>query len=202
VVTQRAFTIWFTGISKSGKSSISAGVTDALRKRQLHVELLDSGRIRRELNRSLGFTREEITMSMIRLAYECRMLNRNGVVAVVGAVSPYRDARDHCRKEIGEFVEVYCRCPIDVLKQRDDMGLFERAERGEIQHVAGINAPYEEPIDPDVIIDTDQCSVDEAVNKVITTLEELGYVEKIEPASYTPEEEEMIRKRLTDLGYL
>ena len=199
---REVFTIWFTGISKSGKALISRGVADELRQRQMHLEVLDSGRIRKEINRSLGFSREEITTSMLRLAYECNILNRNGIVTLVVAVSPYRDARDTCRRAIKNFVEVYCRCPMEVLLKRDDTGLFERAKRGQIQHVAGINAPYEEPLNAEVVLDTDRDTIKESVGKVITTLEDLGLISKLEPATYTPEEEETIRRRLEDLGYL
>ena len=199
---KEAFTIWFTGISKSGKALISRGVANELRHRQMHLEVLDSGRIRKEINRSLGFSREEITTSMLRLAYECNILNRNGIVTLVVAVSPYRDARDTCRKAIKNFVEVYCRCPMEVLLKRDGTGLFERAKRGEIQHVAGINAPYEEPLNAEIVLDTDRDTIEESVGKVITTLEGLGLIDRLEPATYTPEEEEMIHRRLEDLGYL
>ncbi|MFQ5462006.1 MAG: adenylyl-sulfate kinase, partial [Phycisphaerae bacterium] len=136
-----AFTIWFTGLSGSGKSTIGKAVGDALKARGLTVEVLDSGRIRQKLNRTLGFTREEVETNLLRLGYECTMLNRNGVVAVVTAVSPYRDVRDQLRRDIGRFVEVYCRCAMDILMQRGAKTLFEKAQRGEIQHVAGVNAP-------------------------------------------------------------
>ncbi|RME40927.1 MAG: adenylyl-sulfate kinase [Planctomycetota bacterium] len=197
-----AFTIWFTGLSSSGKSTIASLVTERLRARGLSVELLDSGRIRQQLNRTLGFTREEIETNLLRLGYECRMLNRNGVIAVAAAVSPYRDVRDRLRNEIGDFVEVYCRCPLEVLMERGSRDLFERARRGEIQHVAGVNAPYEEPLKPEVLLDTDRLTPEESADKVIATLEVLGRIRKVPQAAYTPEEEEMIRRRLQNLGYL
>jgi adenylyl-sulfate kinase len=189
-------------MSGSGKSTIGRGVGDALRARGLQVEVLDSGRIRQQLNRTLGFTREEVQTNLLRLGYECRLLNRNGVIAIVTAVSPYRDVRDQLREEIEDFVEVYCRCPMEVLVQRGAGELIEKVKRGEIAHVAGVDAPYEEPLKPEVLLNTDQLSVEQAVTKAITTLEVLGRIRRTEPAAYTAEEEEMIRRRLQDLGYL
>lgn len=198
----KGFTVWFTGLPRSGKSTIARQVVDALRGRGLRAEFLNSAKIRREVNRSLGFTREAIETNLRRLGYECKMLNRNGVVSVVTAVSPYRDVRDALREEIGGFVEVYCRAPMEVLITRDSRGLFERAQRGEIEHVAGINAPYEEPLKPEVLVNTDVESVESCVAKVMKTLELLDFVDPVEGSGYTPEEEEIIKQRLHDLGYL
>lgn len=197
-----AFTIWFTGMSGSGKSTIGLTVGDALRGRGMQVEVLDSGRIRQQLNRTLGFSREEVETNLLRLGYECKMLNRNGVTAVVTAVSPYRDARDRVREEIGAFVEVHCRCPMEVLMERGARELFEKAQRGELAHVAGVNAPYEEPLKPEVLLNTDQLTVEQATKQVVATLKVLNLIEHVEGACYTPDEEAMIRRRLSDLGYL
>jgi adenylyl-sulfate kinase len=196
------FTIWFTGMSGSGKSTLAEQVREVLVGRGLHVEWLDSARIRRELNRDLGFTREDIEANLRRLGYECRLLNRNGVVAIVSAISPYRDTRDALRTELGRFMEVYCRCPLEVLVQRDDHGLFKRARAGEIKNVAGIDAPYEEPLKPEVVCETDREPVEECVYRIVRTAEILGYLKLGQPSAYTPEEEEMIRQRLRGLGYM
>ena len=110
---KEAFTIWFTGIARTGKSTIGAALGIALQSRRLTVEILDSGRIRKQINRSQGFTRREIVTNTLRLGYECKMLNRNGVIAIVAAVSPYRDVRDTIRDQVDNFVEVYCRCPME-----------------------------------------------------------------------------------------
>lgn len=196
------FTIWFTGITGSGKSTLAMMLKDALTGRGLASEVLDSGRIRQELNRSLGFSREEIETNLKRLAYESKMLNRNGVVAIVAAVSPYRDVRDAIREDVGRFIEVFCRCPMEVLLRRDDKNLFDRAQRGEVRHVAGINAPYEEPIKPEVLLNTDTESPDASVRKIVTTLQLLGYLPETPSASYTANEEALIKQRLADLGYI
>ncbi|MGB2986916.1 MAG: adenylyl-sulfate kinase [Phycisphaerae bacterium] len=201
-MSNTGFTIWFTGMSGSGKSTIGRAVGEALQARGLQIEVLDSGRIRQKLNRTLGFSREEVETNLLRLGYECKLLNRNDVTAIVTAVSPYRDARDRLREEIGDFVEIYCRCPMEVLMQRGARELFEKAQRGEIAHVAGVNTPYEEPLKPEVLLNTDQVTIEQAVSHVIATLEVLGRIVRMETACYTPEEEEMIRQRLQDLGYL
>lgn len=164
--------------------------------------MLDSGRIRQQLNRTLGFSREEVETNLLRLGYECKLLNRNGVTVVVTAVSPYRDVRDKIREEVGDFIEVYCRCPMEVVMQRGMRELFEKAQRNEVAHVAGVNSPYEEPLKPEVLINTDQVDVDQAVAQTLTTLEVLGRIEEVTSAAYTKEEEAMIRQRLEDLGYV
>lgn len=199
---KNGFTIWFTGLSGSGKSTIGLATGELLSSRVRRIEVLDSGRIRQQLNRTLGFTREEVETNLLRLGYECQMLNRNGIVAIVTAVSPYRDVRDRLRSELDAFVEVYCRCPMNVLMERGAKELIEKAQRGEVKHVAGIDAPYEEPINPELLLNTDQLSVDESVSQVIATLERLGMIDRVGPSHYSPEEEEMIRDRLRNLGYL
>jgi adenylyl-sulfate kinase len=199
---QNGFTIWFTGLANSGKSTLASMLHDALTTRGLSSEVLDSGRIRQALNRSLGFSRDEIEANLKRIAYECKLLNRNGVIAIVAAVSPYRDLRDARRRDIGRLIEVYCRCPLEVLLQRDKTGLLEKAQRGEITHVAGVNAPYEEPFKPEVLINTDTESPDAGVARILSTLEILGYLPKHTSAEYTAGEEALIRQRLQDLGYI
>lgn len=199
---RQGFTVWFTGLPRSGKSTVARLVVERLRQRGYPTELLNASKIRKELNRSLGFSRDEIETNVRRLGYECTLLNRNGLAAVVTAVSPYRDVRQALRTDIPRFVEVYCHAPMDVLQARDTRGFFEKAKRGEIQHVAGVNAPYEEPQRPEVDLKTDQTDPETCADDVIATLESLNMIPRIEDASYTAEEEGMIKKRLRDLGYL
>jgi adenylyl-sulfate kinase len=197
-----AFTVWFTGLSGSGKSTLAAMLRDHLAGLGLHVELLDSGRIRQELNRDLGFTREQIQTNLMRIAYECRLLNRNGVIAIVSAISPYRDLRRRIREQIDRFVEVYCRCSMETLMKRDDQALFERAQAGEIENVAGVNAPYEEPFAPEVLTNTDQEGPDESLQRILAALHALGHLPEQARAPYTDRQMREIRDRLSDIGYM
>ena len=201
-MTTEGFTVWFTGLTGSGKSTLATMLHDQIAGLGHSCEMLDSGRIRQALNRSLGFTRDEIESNLLRIAYECKLLNRNGVIAVVGAISPYREVRDRIREDIGRFIEVYCRCPLEVLMRRDKSDLFGRAQRGEIEHVAGINAPYEEPIKPEVLLNTDVDPPADCVKKILSTLRILGYLPEATSAAYTAEEEDIIKQRLQDLGYI
>lgn len=202
MVTDTGFTVWFTGMTGSGKSTLASMLSQRLNGCGLNTEVLDSGRIRQKLNRSLGFTREEIDQSVQRIAYEARLLNRNGINALVAAVSPYRDQRDAVRREVERFIEVYCRCPLEVLAERDKNNLFARARSGEIAHVAGVNAPYEEPLNPDVIIDTNKQSMRGGVRRVMSKLEALGFMPPQTSAEYTADEEALIKQRLRDMGYI
>ena len=201
-MTREGFTVWFTGLTGSGKSTLAAMLHDQIVGVGCQCEVLDSGRIRQLLNRSLGFTREEIEANLLRIAYECKLLNRNGVIAVVGAISPYRDVRERIREDVERFIEVYCRCPLEVLMKRDKSDLFERARRGEIEHVAGINAPYEEPLKPEVLLNTDVEPPEACVRRILSTVRILGYLPEATSAAYTTEEEEIIKQRLRDLGYI
>lgn len=198
----QSFTIWFTGLSGSGKSTLAERVREDLVGRSLAVEWLDSSRIRRELNRDLGFSREDIEHNLRRIGYECLLLNRNGVIAIASAISPYREVRDALRQQIGRFIEVYCRSPLEVLARRDEHKLYERAQRGEIKNVAGIDAPYEEPLKPEVVVETDREDIATCVRKITHTAEILGYLAPHESSLYTPQEEDLIKQRLRDLGYI
>lgn len=195
------FTVWFTGLSGSGKSTLVNLLHEKLQARGHASEVLDSGRIRQALNRSLGFTPEEIETNLRRIAYECKLLNRNGIIALVAAISPYREMRAAIRSEIGRYVQVYCKCPMKVLFKRS-RDLFERAERGEIAHVAGVNAPYEEPRNADVTVNTDIQTPEEAAGRILGRLEDLGYLPEHTSAEYTADEEAIIKTRLKDMGYM
>jgi len=200
---QKGFTIWFTGLSGSGKSTLSRRVESELRRRGIQkVEVLDGDVIRTNLSRGLGFTKEDREANIRRIGFVCGLLSRNGVVAIAAAISPYREVRDQNRKEITDFVEVYCKCPVQVCIERDVKGLYRKALAGEIKNYTGIDDPYEEPLNPEVILETDRETAEESVGKIMTRLENLGYLPPAEESVYTAEEEEKIRKRLEDLGYL
>jgi adenylylsulfate kinase len=199
---ERGFTVWFTGLSCSGKTTVSQVVAEELRKRGLKVEVLDGDVVRTNLSKGLGFSKEDRDTNIKRIGFVCKLLSRNGVVAIGAAISPYREIRDYNRREIGDFIEVYCRCPLEVCIERDVKGLYKKALAGEITNYTGVSDPYEEPLNPEVVLETDKETVEESVGKVIRKIEELHYIQPVQEAGYSEEEEEKIKQRLTDLGYL
>ena len=173
---QKGVTVWFTGLSGSGKTTIAKRVCDLLQERHILTERLDGDVVRQSLCRDLGFSKEDRDKNIERVTFVAKMLTRNGVVVVTAFISPYKQLRDNARAEIGEFLEVYVRTSMPVLIERDVKGMYKKALAGEIQNFTGVNDPYEAPTNPELIIDTDQESVDESVAKVIHLLEERGYI--------------------------
>jgi sulfate adenylyltransferase/3'-phosphoadenosine 5'-phosphosulfate synthase len=176
VTTNPGFTIWFTGLSGAGKSTLARSLETALRERQRHVEVLDGDEVRENLSKGLGFSKEDRDTNIRRIAYVARLVSRSGGVAITAAISPYRAIRDEARSQIGPFVEVFVRCPLDVLVQRDTKGLYAKALRGEIAQFTGVSDPYEEPLAAEVVVDTDVESIEESTAKVLRKLESLGYL--------------------------
>ena len=157
--------------------------------------------VRTNLSKGLGFSKEDRDINIKRIGFVCKLLTRNGVVAIAAAISPYRSVRDYNRKEIGDFVEVYCKCPLEVCVKRDVKGLYKKALAGEIKNYTGVDDPYEEPLNPEVILETDQETHEESVAKIIRKLEMLGYIPG-EESVYSEEDEEKVKKRLEGWGYL
>lgn len=202
---QQGFTLWFTGLSGSGKTTLARGVERILRDRGLKVEVLDGDIIRTNLSKGLGFSKEDRDTNIKRIGFVCKLLSRNGVVAIASAISPYREVRDFVRRDTARFVEVYCRCALDVLVERDVKGLYKKALAGEIDNFTGVSDPYEEPLNPEVIVDTDEETSEQSIAKIIAKLEELGYIPEApeeEEKVYSEEEEKMLEDRLRALGYL
>jgi adenylyl-sulfate kinase len=170
------FTIWFTGLSGSGKSSIAAILERDLRDRGHKVEVLDGDVVRTHLSKGLGFSKEDRDANIRRIGWVCEVLSRNDVVAIAAAISPYREIRDEVRANIGRFVEVFVTAPLEVLADRDIKGLYRRAMAGEITNFTGVNDPYEEPLHPEVVCHSDgREKPEESAERVIAKLEELGY---------------------------
>lgn len=199
---QKGFTLWFTGLSGAGKSTLANLVEQTLLERGLNVEVLDGDVVRTNLSKGLGFSKEDRDINIRRIGFVCNLLTRNGVAAIAAAISPYKAIRDENRKLIGRFVEVYVRCPIDTLAERDVKGLYKKALKGEIKGFTGVDDPYEPPENPEIVCDSSTESVQESHDKIIRTLELMGHIPASEGADYSPEEEEKIKKRLKDLGYL
>ncbi|MFQ5879173.1 MAG: adenylyl-sulfate kinase, partial [Dehalococcoidia bacterium] len=173
---QRGFTVWFTGLSGAGKTTLAQRLLAKLRHLAYRVELLDGDVVRTHLSKGLGFSKEDRDTNIRRIGFVCKLLTRNGVVAIAAAISPYRSVRHEVRTDIGDFVEIYVRCPVPELAKRDVKGLYAKALRGEIPNFTGVSDPYEEPQDPEVIVATDTETVDESVGKIVAKLEELGYL--------------------------
>jgi adenylyl-sulfate kinase len=167
-------TIWFTGLSGAGKSTIGQRVATELRQRGLNVEVLDGDEVRQTLSAGLGFSKEDRDINIRRIGFVAELLTRNGVVAITAAISPYMDTRAEVRQRIGRFVEVYVSCSIDVLAERDVKGLYKRALAGEIDHFTGVSDPYEAPEAPDVVVDSGTQTVDESVAAVLAAIDASG----------------------------
>ncbi|MBW2147925.1 MAG: adenylyl-sulfate kinase [Deltaproteobacteria bacterium] len=202
---QKGFTLWFTGLPGSGKTTVSQLVAHELRQRGLRLEVLDGDVVRTNLSKGLGFSKEDRDINIKRIGFVCKLLTRNGIVAIAAAVSPYEEIRQHNRREIQDYFEVFCKCPLEVLIERDPKGMYKKAIAGEIPNFTGISDPYEEPAQPELILHTDREKPEESAARVLRRLAELAYLphryEK-KDAETSQRDEEIIRRRLEDLGYV
>lgn len=173
---QKGVTIWFTGLSGAGKTTISHQVELRLREKGYKLEVLDGDIVRTNLTKGLGFSKEDRDENIRRIGFVSNLLTRNGVIVIVSAISPYRAMREEVREKIGNFVEVYVNAPLSVCEDRDVKGLYKKARSGEIKLFTGISDPYEAPINPEIECRTDLEELDESVNKVLQSLEKLGYL--------------------------
>ena len=193
---QRGFTVWFTGLSGAGKSTVAEMLYHELQARGLKVEILDGDVVRQNLSKGLGFSKEDRDTNIRRIGFVADLLTRNGVATICCPISPYRAVRDEVRELIGEFVEVYVHATIEELaNNRDPKGLYKQARAGEIKGFTGVDDPYEAPENPELVLDT---MVEEPVGslrRVLAKLKELGYIESYEILV----EGERIHSGLTDL---
>jgi adenylylsulfate kinase len=172
---QKGFTVWFTGLSGAGKTTLAESLVPELRARGLNVEVLDGDEVRTNLSKGLGFTKEDRDTNIRRIGYVSRLLARNGVAVISAAISPYREIRDEvCQSFEAEgiqFIEVYVKCPLEVLMERDVKGLYQKALAGEIKGFTGVSDPYEEPLHPQVVVETDRESIAISARKILNELE-------------------------------
>jgi adenylyl-sulfate kinase len=175
-LAEKGFTVWFTGLSGAGKSTLAEALAPVLQNRGHRVEILDGDVVRTNLSKGLGFSKEDRDTNILRIGFVAHLLARNGVAVITAAISPYRDIRDQNRSLIGDFVEVYAKCSIEELTRRDVKGLYEKALRGEIANFTGISDPYEEPANPEVVVDTETETMEESLAKIVACLEQKGYV--------------------------
>jgi adenylylsulfate kinase len=180
LMRQRGVTLWFTGLSCSGKSTLANEVQKRLFERGHLAYVLDGDNIRHGLNRDLGFLPEDRNENIRRIGEVANLFRDAGVITLTAFISPYRADREKARALAGdkEFIEVFCRCDLTVCEERDSRGLYRKARAGEIPEFTGISAPYEEPEDPEIVLDTDRESVDESVQRVITFLEEQDIIKR------------------------
>jgi adenylylsulfate kinase len=173
---RQEFTIWFTGLPSSGKSTLARLVEAKIRERGFSVMVLDGDEVRTWLTAGLGFSREDREENIRRIAHLAMFQNRAGVATITAAISPYARARDDARRLIQRFVEVYVDCPLSVCEERDVKGLYRKARRGEVQRFTGVSDPYEPPSAPDVVVRTDRESTDDCVARILERVEDLGYL--------------------------
>jgi len=169
-VNHRGLAVWMTGLSGAGKTTICKAVYTELLSRGIRVEMLDGDAIRQHISRELGFSKADRVENIRRIAYVAQLLTRNRVVALVSAISPYRETRAEVRAEIGRFMEVYVNAPVEVCEQRDPKGLYKRARKGEIRGFTGLDDPYEPPSFPEVECRTAEESVKESIDKVVAAI--------------------------------
>ncbi len=172
------FTIWFTGLSGSGKSTLSELLEQRLQARGHKVEIMDGDIVRTHLSKGLGFSREDRDTNIKRIAFVCNLLSRNGVICISAAIAPYREAREWAREHIGNFVEIYVKCPLEVCRARDVKGLYKLVDEGKIKNFTGVDDPYEEPEHPDLVLETDKETIEESLERIFAKLQELGYLEQ------------------------
>jgi adenylyl-sulfate kinase len=172
------FTVWFTGLSGSGKTTLARMLEQELEDMGFHVEVLDGDEVRLRLSKGLGFSKEDRDENIRRISYVAKVVTRCGAVAITCAISPYREIRDEAREEIRRFVEVYVKCDLEECIKRDVKGLYQKALSGEIKNFTGVSDPYEEPLTPDIVVETHKETQKESINKIISGLTKLGYIHK------------------------
>lgn len=174
---QKSAVLWFTGLSGSGKSTLSVEVEKALHELNAHSYRLDGDNVRHGLNKNLGFSPEDRTENIRRISEVANLMSDAGLITLTAFISPYREDRDAARELIGEdFIEIYTKCSLEEAENRDPKGLYKKARAGEIKGFTGIDAPYEEPENAELTINTDELSLEDSVKRVIGYLEENGYL--------------------------
>jgi adenylyl-sulfate kinase len=180
---EKGFTLWFTGLSGAGKTTISQLVEAELRERGSRVEVLDGDIVRKNLSKGLGFSKEDRDTNIRRIAFVADLLSRNGVPVITAAISPYREIRDEARELMGDrFIEVFVKASVEVCAERDAKGLYEKAFKGEIKEFTGVSDPYEPPLNPELTLDTEHESPEESAGKILSLLEDRQLIPAAQPA--------------------
>lgn len=175
-MTSQGFTIWFTGLSGAGKSTIANQLAAVLAERGQRVEILDGDVVRTHLSKGLGFSKEDRDTNIRRIGWVCDLVARHGGVAIAAAISPYRSVRDEVRASTGRFVEIFVDCPLETCIERDVKGLYAKALAGTIPQFTGVSDPYEPPLNPEITIRSAEETLESSVERIVVALEELGYL--------------------------
>jgi adenylylsulfate kinase len=175
-ILQKGVTLWFTGLSGSGKTTISRLVEKKLKSASINVEPLDGDILRHHITSELGFSKSDRQKNLERAAYIAKILTRNDIIVLASFISPYKSMRDYCKKEVGSFVEIYVKCSIEECIRRDVKGLYKKALNGEIERFTGISDPFEQPEKPDLVLETDKETARESAAKVVSYLRDKGYI--------------------------
>jgi len=172
----RGVTVWMTGLPGSGKTTLAKLIETRLKSQGLRVEVFDGDEVRKNLSSDLGFSKQDRELHAKRVAYVSKLLSRNGIIAIVALISPYREFRENARKDIPDFFEVYVKASIETCAKRDPKGLYKKARMGEIKDLTGPQDPYEEPLNPELIVDTENSTPEESADLIVTSLKRRGYV--------------------------
>jgi adenylylsulfate kinase len=201
---ENGFTLWFTGMSGAGKSTVSYMVYMELKRRNLKVELLDGDIIRTNFSQGLGFSKKDRDINVRRIGFVSFLLNRNDIISIVAAIAPYMEARSQNRRLLGNYVEVFCDCPLKTLERRDPKGLYAQARAGKISNFTGLSDPYEAPENPEILLKTGEETEKESFEKVMRFLEDGSYVTQRSECvfcNYSDEDEMRLRRHLASLGF-
>lgn len=176
VTEEQGCVLWFTGLPCSGKSTLADAVNEELKHRGVRVERLDGDIVRKSLTSDLGFSKEDRAENLKRVTFVSKLLSRNGAAVLCSFVSPYREARDRIRQDTTNFIEIFVKCSVEECERRDVKGMYKLAREGKIKDFTGIDDPYEDPVDPELIVDTETETLEESVHKVLEYLTERGFL--------------------------
>jgi adenylylsulfate kinase len=176
---RKGFVVWLTGLSGSGKTTIGASLQVQLQELGLRAELLDGDEVRRQLSPDLGFTKTDRETHARRVVYLSKLLAKNGIITLVSLIAPYRSFREYARREIVDYIEVYVNTPLETCIKRDPKGLYKKALKGEITDMTGLQDPYEEPVNPELVIETERLTVEESARSILSKLKELKYIPQV-----------------------
>jgi adenylyl-sulfate kinase len=176
----KGFTLWLTGLPCSGKTTLADIIAEELRSKNYKVERLDGDIVRKSLSRDLGFTQEDREKNLERVIFVSKLLSRNGIIAITSFVSPYCRIRSFARSEIKDFIEVFVKCPVELCIKRDVKGMYKKALNGEIENFTGVSHPYEDPKNPEIVVNTDKQTQQESADIIIKKLQEMKYLDSLD----------------------